>query len=147
MPWDQAIPFFTRSELACKGTGVIKLDRRFAVRLPQLRIEWGDALYPTSVCRTPEHNESVGGHKRSLHLTDNPVHDTDGCMAADVSWRNWSTERKLRFARLAWSLGWSVGLHDSFCHIDRRKDAGLAQASFLYGQWSDQFTPDAVIDG
>ena len=147
MPWDQAIPFFTRSELSCKGTGVIKLDRRLAVRLPQLRIEWGDALYPTSVCRTPEHNESVGGHKRSLHLTDNPTHDTDGCMAADIAWRNWSAERKLRFARLAWSLGWSVGLHDSFCHIDRRKDAGLAQASFLYGHWSDQFTPDAVIDG
>lgn len=36
-----AIPFFPEHELACKGTGVIKLDPRFAEELPKLREAWG----------------------------------------------------------------------------------------------------------
>lgn len=150
MSWNEAIPFFTEEELSCQGTGIIKLDIRFAVALPALRLDWGKPLSMSSVCRAPSHNKVInngkGGHPRSLHLTENPVHPTDGTMAGDVIWRDWPEEEKLYFARFCWRRGWSVGLHDSFCHIDRRKDIGLMQASFLYGQWTGSFGTDDVMD-
>lgn len=143
-PVTTAIKYFPVHELSCKGAGVIKLDPEFARELPLLREEWGGALTPTSVCRTPQHNKAVGGHPSSLHLTDNPKHKTLGTCAADIAWRSWTKERKLAFARLAWRRGWSVGLHNGFCHIDRRNIAGLAQHCFLYGTWSGKFTIEDV---
>ena len=148
MSWTKGLPFFPRQELACKGSGVVKLDIRFSVHLPLLRMAWGEPVTPNSVCRVPSHNTAVGGHPRSLHLTDNPHWPTDGCMAMDWPWRGWPEEKQLRFARLAWSMGWSVGLHDGFCHIDRRGDLKLPelpQMVFLYGTWSGGFTPAQVM--
>ena len=144
MSWDKALPNFTRRELACPKTGIILLDMNFAVAYPYLRHQWGDALYPNSVCRSPEHNEAIDGHPRSLHLIDNPVHPTDGAMAADNQWRNWRSARKLRFAQLAWRLGWSLGLHDGFIHIDRRVDVGLPQKVFTYNEWASPFTEKEI---
>lgn len=161
--WTDAIPFFKRHELDCKGSrkldgsgkpipgsGVILMDLRFAVALPNLRIRWGKPLNTNSVCRTPEHNAAInngkGGHPRSLHLTKNPKHPTNGTMAADVPWRDWPSATKLEFARLAYSMGWSIGLHNGFCHIDRRTDIGLYHAVFLYGEWSGAFGPDDVSE-
>lgn len=138
------LPYFLESELACKGTGTLKMDINFAVHFPLLRHKWGEPFTPNSVCRSPEHNKDVGGHPNSMHLTENPKHPTCGTMAADVPWRNWNKEKKLRFARLAWSLGWAVGLHDGFCHVDRRVDVGLVQNVFLYGHWSGHFEMDEV---
>ncbi len=143
--WTEALPYFSRSELACKGSGVIKLDLRFAAALPALRSAWGEPLTPTSVCRTPEHNESVSGHPRSFHLTDNPVHPTDGCMAADLAWRGWEPQKQLDLARLAWKMGWAIGVHDGFIHIDRRKDIGLSRVVFVYGWWSSPFNQEDIF--
>lgn len=140
MTWTQALPYFSESELACKGTGIIRLDSRFAAALPALRLAWGRPLSPISVCRAPLHNEAVKGHPRSLHLTENPVHPTKGCMAADIAWQSWPEQDQLDFARLAYKLGWSVGLHDGFIHVDLRKALNLPnllQAVFLYGgRWT-----------
>ena len=143
--WTEALPYFPRSELACKGSGVVKLDLRFAAALPALRAAWGEPLTPTSVCRTHEHNESVGGHPRSLHLTDNPYHSTEGTMAADLAWRDWEPQRQLDLARLAWRMGWAVGLHDGFIHVDRRKDIGLQKSVFVYGTWSAPFNREDIF--
>jgi zinc D-Ala-D-Ala carboxypeptidase len=149
-PITTAIPYFSITELQCKGTGVIKLDPRFADALPKLREAWGSALVPNSVCRTPEHNRSMDppGHPNSLHLTENPRWPTLGCMAADIRWRGWEPARQLAFARVAWGLGWSVGLHDGFCHVDRRADLNLKllpQSVFLYGTWTGSFGRDDVV--
>lgn len=65
----------------------------------------------------------------------------------DVRWRGWPVADQLAFARLAWALGWSVGLHDGFCHIDRRQLAGLPRACFLYGTWSGRFGVGDVMHG
>lgn len=136
--WTGALPFFSEQELSCRGSGVIKLHPTFAAALPALRLAWGP-LTPTSVCRTPEHNEAIGGHPRSLHLTDNAHRDTEGTAAADLLWNTWESERRLDFARLAWDLGWSIGLHPTFVHVDRRRDIGLRQRVFIYGPWDGSF--------
>lgn len=148
-PVTVAIDFFSAKELACKGTGVIKLDPRFAVALPELRRVWGKSLSPNSVCRTPEHNAKVGGNPNSLHMTENSKWPTLGTMAADISWRGWAVEEQLKFARLAWSKGWAVGLHNGFCHVDRRADLGLPnllQNVFLYGKdWDEKFNKAEIV--
>lgn len=144
-PVTTAIKYFPAHELACKGTGVIKLDPLFAKELPLLRAAWGKPLTPNSVCRTPEHNANERGHPNSLHLTENPKHKTLGTCAADIRWRDWPANVKLQFAKLAWSLGWSVGLHDGFIHVDRREIAGLSQHCFLYGTWTGSFTSRDVM--
>jgi hypothetical protein len=81
-------------------------------------------------------------------MTENPKWPTFGAMAADVRWRGWSVAEQLRFARLAYSLGWSVGLHNGFCHVDRRADlklSNLPQSVFLYGEWDKSFSPSDVM--
>ena len=144
MNWINELPYFSRGELACKGTGMIKIDRRFAAIIPYLRLIWDESLSPSSFCRTPEHNTNEKGHPNSLHLTENPVHRTDGTMAVDFVWRSWSTAKKLRFAKLAWSIGLSVGLHDGFCHLYYRVAIGLPQHVFPYGKWGGAFSPEDV---
>ena len=145
MTWEKDLPYFDTNETQCKGSGVVKLDPNFAVHMPYLRHTWGGPLMLNSCCRSPEHNDAVGGHPRSLHLTDNPSHPSQGAMACDVRWASWPQKKQLRFARLAWSLGWSVGLHHSFCHVDRRADIGLDQAVFYYGAWHGGFTHHDVM--
>lgn len=142
--WTGAIPFFSESELKCKGSGELALDPRFAAALSFLRASWGKPLIPTSVCRSWAHNVEVGGHIRSLHLTDNPAHPTLGTCAADIAWRSWSRAERLAFARHAFKLGLSVGLHNGFCHVDYRTVIGLPQAVFLYGEWSGEFSLEDV---
>jgi len=140
-PWTGALPFFARWELWCPLTKEIRLDPAFAVKLPALRFEWNGPLTLNSCCRSPEHNKAVRGHPRSLHMTKNPVHDTQGCMAADVAWHDWSLDNRLAFAERAWEAGFSLGLNASFCHIDLRVHANLDQTVFTYSNW----TGDAAL--
>jgi hypothetical protein len=151
-PVTTAIEFFSEKELGCKGTGVVKLDPRFAVALPELRRAWGEPVIINdkqgSICRTPEHNAKVGGNANSLHMTENAKWPTLGTMAIDWPWRGWPVEKQLAFARLAWGMGWAVGLHNGFCHVDRRKDLNLAnlpQNVFLYGEWDGKFGRDDIL--
>jgi hypothetical protein len=148
--WLGAIPYFPMRELECPCCGSVMLNREFAAKLPALRVEWGRPLTPNSACRCANHNRSLnggrGGHPNSLHLIKNPKHPLEGSAAIDIQWRHWSTEDKLRFARMAHRHGFSVGLHDGFCHLDLRTVAGLRQLVFLYGgAWASPFTPDEVI--
>lgn len=133
------IEFFGEDELKCKCCGVVLLHPTFATALPELRRAWGKPLYPTSICRCPAHNKRVDGHPNSLHLTVNPVRPTEGTMAADIRWRPWPVDDKKAFAKLAHSMGWAVGLHNSFIHLDRRGDIGLEPTTFYYGQWDMDF--------
>jgi hypothetical protein len=147
-PVTTAIEFFGEDELKCKGSGVIKLDPRFAQALPVLRRAWGKPLTANSVCRTPEHNKKVGGNISSLHLTENAKWPSLGTMAIDIGWANWSRADRILFCRMAWNQGWSVGLHNSFIHLDRRADLmvpGLNKAVFLYGTWNNSFGRDEIV--
>jgi hypothetical protein len=143
--WSQAIPYFPVKELACRCCGVVKLDIRMAVMLPALRKSWGKTLTPTSVCRCPKRNVAVGGHPRSLHLTENAFWATNGSGAADIFWDDWPMFVKLQFARMAHEHGFRVGLHNNFCHIDIGRELGISARPFLYGTWSGQFTAEDVL--
>lgn len=132
-PWRQALPFFERHELACKGTGALVLDPRFAVELQMLRLLWGKPLTVNSCCRSPVHNEKIGGHPRSMHLTV-PVHaGALGTMAIDISVFGWLPDERNALVQIAKNRGWSVGSAKSFVHLDRRIDIGMARTDFSYG--------------
>lgn len=143
--WTEALPFFTKGELGCRHCGEVKIDIRLAALLPAMRQRWGKPLTPTSVCRCLLHNTSVGGHPRSLHLIDNPVWPTDGSGAVDISWRDWPAQTKLDFARMAHRLGFRIGLHDSFVHLDIGRELGMSPAPFLYGSWSAPFNSEDIL--
>lgn len=139
--WTKELPYFSYDSLACKGSGIVLLDLRFAAALPALREAWNRPLIVTSVCRSPEHNASVGGHVSSLHLTVNTTHKTAGTAAADIAWKDWTKAERLAFAKLAWKHHWAVGLHKQFIHVDMRRIVGLAPAIFLYGtSWTGEFS-------
>jgi len=128
----EVIPYFKAYELACQGTGVIQLDRMLALHLPVLRSKWNKPLNLTSACRTPKHNEKVGGHPNSLHLTENPKYETSGCVAVDIATRTWSDAEKKDFCDLAWDLGWNYGVANTFIHVDRGQDFGISARNWTY---------------
>lgn len=128
----EVIPYFKAYELACQGTGNIQIDRALAIHLPLLRHTWGKPLNITSACRTPEHNEKVGGHPNSLHLTKNPKYSTTGCAAVDIATRRWTEEQKKDFCTLAAELGWNYGVANTFIHVDRGQDHGISPRSWTY---------------
>jgi hypothetical protein len=59
---------FSPRELACKGTGSIRVDEVALDKLQELREKLGIPLLVTSAYRSPEHNKKVGGAKESYHM-------------------------------------------------------------------------------
>jgi hypothetical protein len=144
--WLTNLPYFSAKELSCRCCGLIQLDMEFAAILPALRAKWGKPILLSSVCRCAKHNEREGGHPHSLHLITNPKWKTTGTMAADVAWRNWPSDEKLAFARMAHSMGLRVGLHNGFCHVDLGRRMGISPRPFLYGgSWDGAFEIDEVL--
>lgn len=136
-------PHFKASELACKGSGVLRFNPDFLCHLKILRESVALKMYPTSCCRSPEYNKGVGGHPRSLHLTENNYHPTGGTMAIDIATHHYTLEELNIIFMKALDLGWSVGentiineegkiVEGSFYHLDRRTDIGLPQKNFTY---------------
>ena len=123
---------FTEAELRCKGTGQLRLAPSFADKLREIREAMGEAMVVNSCCRAPSHNRAVGGHPRSLHLTEGG-RETQGCCAIDIGTRGQRPEYRAKLVRLALERGWSVGVHSGFIHLDLRTDlAGLQQNVFNY---------------
>lgn len=124
-------PYFSEDELRCKGNGELNLAPGFLGMLVHLREEWDQAMAVNSCCRSPEHNEKIGGHPKSLHLTENN-RSINGTMAIDISMFGWSGEAIRNLQELAQQLGWSTGLANSFIHLDARILLGRSRADFTY---------------
>lgn len=127
--------YFSRSELACQATGMIRLAPGFAEKLLALRLVLNQPMKATSICRTKAHNESdaVKGNPRSFHVCDEPYYPTQGCCAIDVWTANRPPAYRQRLAEIARSLGWSIGFNPKFLHLDRRTDyTNLPRAEFNY---------------
>lgn len=130
-------PYFSERELRCKGSGILLLEPKFMERLIQLRQEYDAPLYVNSCCRSPEHNAKIGGHRRSLHMTTNPHHKNQDTgepaktLAIDIN-------RKLIqhldvFLEMAEHFGFTIGIANSFIHLDARTDVvGLPQTRYYY---------------
>lgn len=128
--------FFSHAELACRGTnccgGVVRLHSGFLEALDALRVEYGAPMALTSGCRCLAHNMNVGGHPRSLHVSDKEQHPgMQGTLAVDV--RVSSAAEAHRLGMLAMNRGWSVGVpRGGFIHLDRRDFVNLPAGLFGY---------------
>ncbi len=126
-----SLKHFSFKELRCPDTHVVKLADGFGDKLVALRKAFAHPMVVNSACRSSGYNSSIGGHYRSLHVYDHPAHPTGGCCAVDIAFPDGTLKGDLLMA--AWELGWSVGVAESFLHLDRRTDyTALPQTLFTY---------------
>lgn len=118
----RVLQFWTKAELQCKcGCGTLALMPGFLTSLVALQEACNIQLLVNSCCRCPAHNNKVGGHPRSLHLTSNPARNIEGTCAIDLRFPEDHPQRKLVWDK-AWELGWSIGNNPRFIHLDRRTE-------------------------
>ena len=65
--------FFTRKELACRGTEECEMNDEFMSKLEQLRIKFNEPMIITSGYRHPAHNMVIGGARNSAHIQGRAV--------------------------------------------------------------------------
>jgi hypothetical protein len=118
-------PNFSPAEIACRGTGQIKLHPEALDKLQALRDRLGKPLIVRSAYRSPEHNRAVGGAPRSKHM--------DGT-AFDIAMTNHDPAAFEAEAREVGFLGFGFYPRSGFIHID----LGPAR------QWGERFPARAV---
>jgi len=100
---------FSPAEIACRGTGQLKLVPEAMDRLQELRDLLVKPLIVRSAYRSPEHNRAVGGAKASKHM--------DG-MAFDIAMANHEPTAFEAAAREVGFLGFGYYPRSGFMHID-----------------------------
>jgi len=100
---------FSPAEIACRGTGELKLHPAALDKLQALRDCLGKPLIVRSAYRSPEHNRNVGGASRSKHM--------DG-MAFDIAMSNHDPAAFETAAREVGFLGFGFYPRSGFIHID-----------------------------
>jgi zinc D-Ala-D-Ala carboxypeptidase len=120
-PWK----YFSPAEIACRGTGQIKISTEAMDKLQTLRVKLGKPLIVRSAYRSPEHNKAVGGAKASKHMEGT---------AFDISMANHDPVNFEAAAREVGFLGFGYYPRSGFMHID----LGPARS------WGVKFAPRAV---
>ncbi|MBK5946474.1 peptidase M15 [Rhodobacter veldkampii DSM 11550] len=100
---------FSPAEIACRGTGQLKLHPEALDKLQALRDRLGKPLIVRSAYRSPEHNRAVGGAKASKHM--------DGT-AFDIAMANHDPAAFEATARAVGFLGFGYYPRSGFMHID-----------------------------
>ena len=116
---------FSPAEIACRGTGQIKLHPEALDKLQALRDRLGKPLIVRSAYRSPEHNRNVGGAQRSKHM--------DGT-AFDIAMANHDPATFEAAAREIGFLGFGFYPRSGFIHVD----LGPAR------QWGERFPVRAI---
>ena len=110
--------FFTRKELACRGTEECEMNDEFMSKLEQLRIKFNEPMIITSGYRHPAHNMAIGGARYSAHVQGRAV---------DVSVMGKSALRLVRLALGCGMTGIGVAQRGSaakrFIHLDDLEDS------------------------
>jgi len=102
-PWK----YFQPQEMACRGTGKLKIEPRLLDYLDLLRLRFDSPLTVLSAYRSPYHNAFVGGAPFSSHLK---------AVAVDLSIVG---QDKRLMERLAKETGFTgFGYYRTFLHID-----------------------------
>ncbi|MDZ4120217.1 YcbK family protein [Phaeovulum sp.] len=104
-----AWPSFSPAEIACRGTGAIKINTEAMDMLQSLRNRLGKPLIVLSAYRSPAHNKAVGGAPASKHM--------DGT-AFDIAMANHDPVAFEAAARKAGFLGFGFYPRSGFMHID-----------------------------
>lgn len=102
-------PNFSPAEIACRGTGAIKIDTEAMDKLQALRDYLGKPLIVRSAYRSPHHNRAVGGAPASKHMMGT---------AFDVSMSNHDPAAFAKAARAVGFLGFGTYPRSGFIHID-----------------------------
>ena len=100
---------FSPAEIACRGTGQLKIHLEAMDKLQALRDRLGKPLIIRSAYRSPEHNRAVGGAKASKHM--------DGT-AFDISMANHDPVSFEAAAREVGFQGFGYYPRSGFIHID-----------------------------
>lgn len=100
---------FSPAEIACRGTGQIRISTEAMDKLQALRVKLGKPLIVRSAYRSPEHNKAVGGAKASKHLEGT---------AFDISMANHDPVIFEAAAREVGFLGFGYYPRSGFVHID-----------------------------
>ena len=116
---------FSPAEIACRGTGQLKLHPEALDKLQALRDRLGKPLIVRSAYRSPEHNRTVGGAPHSKHM--------DGT-AFDIAMSNHDPVAFEAAARAVGFLGFGYYPRSGFMHIDM----GPARV------WGEKFPARAV---
>lgn len=100
---------FSPAEIACRGTGQLKLNPEALDKLQSLRDRLGKPLIIRSAYRSPEHNRAVGGAKASKHMEGT---------AFDIAMANHDPVAFETAAREVGFLGFGYYPRSGFMHID-----------------------------
>ena len=125
-------PNFAPKEMACRGSGAIKIDPALMDALEEMRSRLGKPMIVTSGYRSPAHNRRVGGAKNSQHMYGR---------AADIMMSNHDPNR---FKAVADDMGFAgIGTYPdrNFVHLDVRK-SGVARWGDPFPNEAQAFTPE-----
>lgn len=100
---------FSPAEIACRGTGKLRVNADALDRLQALRTALGKPLIVTSGYRSPEHNRCVGGATASKHMEGT---------AFDISMSNHDPAAFIAAARREGFSGIGTYPRSGFVHID-----------------------------
>jgi zinc D-Ala-D-Ala carboxypeptidase len=100
---------FSPAEIACRGTGQLKLHPEALDKLQALRDRLGKPLIVRSAYRSPEHNRAVGGARASKHM--------DGT-AFDIAMSNHDPVAFEAAAREVGFRGFGFYPRSGFIHVD-----------------------------
>jgi hypothetical protein len=113
-------PSFSPAEIACRGTGAIRINTEAMDKLQSLRNRLGKPLIVRSAYRSPEHNRAVGGAPASKHMQGT---------AFDIAMTNHDPAAFEAAARAVGFLGFGFYPRSGFIHVD----LGPAR------QWGERF--------
>jgi zinc D-Ala-D-Ala carboxypeptidase len=116
---------FSPAEIACRGSGALRIDEQALDKLQALRDRLGKPLIVRSAYRSSAHNRAVGGAPRSKHM--------DGT-AFDIAMANHDPVAFEAAAREVGFLGFGFYPRSDFMHID----LGPAR------QWGERFSVRAT---
>ncbi|MCW3784220.1 YcbK family protein [Defluviimonas salinarum] len=102
-------PSFSPAEIACRGTGAVRINTEALDRLQSLRNRLGKPLIVRSAYRSPEHNRAVGGAPASKHMAGT---------AFDIAMANHDPVAFEAAARAVGFLGFGTYPRSGFMHID-----------------------------
>ena len=102
-------PDFSPAEIACRGTGALRISTEAMDKLQALRDRLGKPLIVRSAYRSPEHNRAVGGAPASKHMAGT---------AFDIAMANHDPAAFESAAREVGFLGFGYYHRSGFMHID-----------------------------